>query len=107
MQSSLVSRDTFSTSWRELHDFGFETPAQAIPFDVEIVLTLQIDPELLGSAEETSQTQRRVRGNTALAKYDLVHAACRNADVFREPILRDGERLQKFFEKNLAGMHGR
>lgn len=41
-----------------------------------------------------------------VSMHNLVDTARMNADVMRQPILRDAQWLQEFFEQNLAGMHG-
>lgn len=66
-----------------------------IALDFEIVARLQIQPKAIAGAKIPSEPQGGVGSDRARTMNDLVDAAGRDADIVREPILREAERLEK------------
>ena len=51
---------------------------------VQVVASLQIDPELRGCSKIPSQTEGRVRGYPTTAKHDVVHTRSGHLDGLRQ-----------------------
>ena len=86
----------------EHDDLLFETISQAIPLRFQVVVGLQVEPELFGSPKVTCEAQGRVCGHGARSVDDLVDSAWRNADILREAVLGYAESSQKVLEQDLA-----
>lgn len=69
----------------------------------QFVIGLEVEPELRAVAEVLREAERGVGGDGALAMHDFIDAARRDADVFREPVFGEAERLEKFFDQHFAG----
>lgn len=87
-------------------DLFFESAAQTIPLDIEVVLYLEVQPELLGRAEEARQPQGGIGRDRSLPMDDFVDPARWNADLLGEPVLTDAHGQQEFLEENLSRMEG-
>src|SRR5690349_3867597 len=85
---------------------GVELRLDLVLFDVQVVLILQIEPELGGGAEVLAQAQGRVGSDRALAMHDLVDPARRHANADCKPVLGDLEPLDEVLHQHLAGMDG-
>jgi len=72
----------------------------------DIVLALQVEPELRAIAEIAAKPHGRVGGDRAPGVEDIGDAAGRHADIEREPIGAQCARAQFTFEET-AGMHDR
>ncbi len=73
----------------------------------QVVVRLQVEPELRGGAESTGQTQGGIGCDAALALNDGVDAIWRDAQGARQSVLADPQRFEEFFHQNLTGMDGR
>src|SRR5574337_558890 len=87
--------------------FALQPRPQSILLDLQVVSRLKIQPESVGSTEVASEPQRRVCRNRAIAVYDLVHTPRGHADLFRQPVLGDPQRLQEFLQEHFTRMNGR
>jgi predicted dithiol-disulfide oxidoreductase (DUF899 family) len=82
-----------------------KAPAQAVPLHFQIVAGLEVQPEALRHPEIAGQSQRCVCGDGPLAQDDLVDAARRDGNVFRQLVLADVHRLEEVLEKYVAGVN--
>ncbi len=73
----------------------------------QVVMRLQVEPELRGGAESARQTQGGIGSDAALALNNGVDAIRRYAQGARQGVLADFQRLEEFFQQNLTGMDGR
>ena len=73
-----------------------------IPLNLEVVACLQVDPESITRAEESSEAQCGVRADPTLAVDDFVDPTRRNGDRDSQAMLRDPERLQEVQQQDLA-----
>src|SRR5699024_7900527 len=69
---------------------------------VELVVALQIDPELSGRTEVLRQPQRGVRSDPSLTVHDLIDPAGWHFDRDGELVLGDPEALDKVLHENLS-----
>src|SRR2546423_4372350 len=69
-------------------------------------MRLQVEPKALRCAEVPGEPQRRVRGDSTLAPYDLIDSARRHTGIFGEPVLAKGQRHQELLLQDLAWVHG-
>src|SRR3954469_12311036 len=83
-------------------DFFFETWPEPVLLNLQIVMRLQVQPELRRHLKIPAETQRSVRSDSSLAFDDLVDPTRRNSDVFGKTILRDAHRFEKFLFQNLT-----
>lgn len=65
---------------------------------------LEAQPKPARGPEVPGQPHSGVGGDAALAEDDLVDPARRDADLPRQPVLAQTERLEELFEQDLAGM---
>src|SRR5688572_30456493 len=72
----------------------------------EVVVTLQIQPELGRSVEGLGKEPGRLGRDAALRLDDLVDALQRNLQVRGQAHLRDVQRLEKLIEQNLSRVCG-
>jgi hypothetical protein len=77
---------------------------QTLSGRTHFILQLQIHPEFLGHAEETSQSDSGISGDAAPFEDDVVDAGSGHVNGASELVGRNSHRLQKFLAKNLAGM---
>src|ERR1019366_2928772 len=63
--------------------------------ETQIVVILQIEPELRWKIEENTQPQRRVSRNGTLAQNDIVYARCRDGDLLGETVRSQPKRLHE------------
>src|SRR5438270_4107723 len=75
----------------------------ALQGQVQVPICLQPHPELRRGIEQTRQPESGIGADAALAEDDLVQAVQRNTEAARSVSLADAERLQEFFEQDLAG----
>ena len=87
-------------------DFALKTVTESILLKFKVVAGLQIQPQSLRRTEVSCKPQRCVRGDRALAMYDLVDATSGNADVLGQAVLRKSQRDQEIFSKNLTRWTG-
>ncbi|MPN02222.1 hypothetical protein SDC9_149436 [bioreactor metagenome] len=79
--------------------------AQARGFGgLQVVAVLQIEPELIGSAEVGSEAMREIGGNAALAVDEFADLLQRQAGSNRESSLRDAQRNQQLFHEDFPGV---
>jgi hypothetical protein len=83
-------------------DLAFESIAEAISLDFDIVTSLEVQPEQLAVPEEAGEAQSRIRSDPALAVDDFVDSPWRHADVLGQPVLGDSHGLQKLFQEDLS-----
>ena len=74
--------------------------------DLDIVISLQIEPKLRRRAERLGETQRGVGRNTGLLIGDPLNSRARQAADLGKSAGRHFERNEELFPQNLAGMHG-
>ena len=87
-------------------NFLLEARAKLVTLGLEIITSLQIQPELLSSAEIPREAERGIGRDGPLPVDNLVDAPRWNADIPSQTILRDLKGLQKFGGEDLAGMQG-
>ena len=71
----------------------------------QVIVRLQVQPELGFHAEVDAQARGGVGSDAALAGDDFADAALRHADLLGQPVLGDAQRLEEFFQQDFAG-HG-
>ncbi len=64
----------------------FDLDAEGILRDFQVVIGLEIGPELRAGSEVARQPQRRVRGDRAATAHNVVHARNGNPEFQREPV---------------------
>ena len=72
-----------SASGREDLDFRFQTGAEPIAFNLQIMPGLQVEPELFGRPEESREAERGVGGDGARAVHNFVDAPRRHTEAVR------------------------
>src|SRR5699024_7997023 len=70
----------------------------------QLVVRLQVHPQLLGGPEVSSETDRRIRGDPPLAVHDLVDPAWWHTDGHGKLVLRDPEALDEILHQDLSRM---
>ena len=70
-----LSQGDRASCGRERLDFFFKPSAQVFPLLFQVVVRLQVEPELWRQAEVAAQSQGRVRSDGALALDDFIDAA--------------------------------
>ena len=83
---------------------SFQALSQSIPFYVEVVAGLEVQPEAIRGTEITRETESCIRGHRPLAMHDLVDATRRHADVLRQAVLAEVHRLKELREEDLPWM---
>jgi hypothetical protein len=73
----------------------------------EIIIRLQVHPELCGHSKEARKAERRVRGDRAVPIYDLENARRGYAEVRRKSVRRQADWLHRIFEEHFARVYGR
>jgi hypothetical protein len=81
-------------------DLAVESVAEAVGFDVEVVLRLKVEPEPWRGAEVAGEAQGSIGGDGPLAVNDLVDATRWNADVRGEPVLRQPGGSEELLEQS-------
>ena len=90
------------SSRREHLDFALQPIAQPLLFPLQIIMRLQVEPELRRHLEVAPQAQGGVGGDRALTLDDLVDAARWNANVQGEPVLANAHRLEKLLGQDFT-----
>jgi len=78
---------------------------QTLAGRAHFILQLQIHPEFLGHAKETSQPDSGIRGDASSLQHNVVDARSRHANGSSKLVGRHSHWFQEFFAKNLAGMN--
>src|SRR5699024_2866976 len=78
----------------------------SVPGELQLILRLQIKPELRIDPEIAAKAQRRVSSNRTLAVNDFIDAARRHADGYSQLVLRDSETCDEVLHKNLTRVNG-
>jgi hypothetical protein len=84
--------------------FRIEPVAEAIGFNIQIVIHLKSKPELRRHPEILGKPESRIGSNAALPKDDLVDAPRGNPNVRGKLGLAQAHWLQEILEENLTGM---
>jgi hypothetical protein len=95
------------TRSRKDGDFLPQPIAEPVPFDLQVVSRLQVQPEPLRGAEEARKTKCRVCRDGALSMDDLVDASRRNVDLVGKPILRQPQGTEELFQEHFPRMNRR
>ena len=88
-------------------DFPFQSRTERCRRDRQLIVALHVQPELGRRAEIAPQPQGRVAGDRAPLTDNGLHARDRHADILREPVGGQSQRLHKFFPQLLSGMDRR
>ena len=72
---------------------------------MQVVVVLEVQPELWAVAEEASEAQGGVRGQPPPSQDDLVDSSRVDADLQGEPVLAEFEGLQKLLLQKLKRMY--
>src|SRR5690606_15655064 len=88
----------------EHRDFLAQPWPEAVAFHLEVVAHLEVQPELVARAEVSRQAESRIRGDRSRTVNDLVDPPSRDADLLRQPILRELERLEELLLEDLSGV---
>jgi hypothetical protein len=83
-------------------DLPLEAVTEAVAFHIEVVCSLQIQPEPIRGAEEPGQAKSGIRAHRTRTVHNLVDTPGRNAEALREAVLAQIQRLEKLLEKDLA-----
>lgn len=73
--------------------------------DLQVVMSLQVDPKLSRHPKKAAKPQCCIRRNGPFALHYFINASRRNGYVLGKPILRDAHRFQKLFKQNLSRMN--
>jgi hypothetical protein len=82
-----------------------EDRTERVPLDLEVVSSLQVDPELRRRTEVPTKSKGRVGRDATLSMDDLVDPPRRNVYVDGDTVLRDAERTDEVLEEHLAWMN--
>ena len=74
--------------------------------DFQIVLRLQIEPELRRGAEVPRQPQGHLSRYGTSSADDFVNGRRRHAELLREPVSTQLQRLHEIVEQDIARMYG-
>src|SRR5689334_13743179 len=66
---------------------------------------LSAQPIAFRQSEESAQAEVGVGGDSTLACHDIPNALSRYADFFRQPVLRDAQRLEELLQEDFAGVN--
>ena len=86
---------------------GLERSREFLALFAEVMLGLEIEPEFCRIAEESGEAECRVSGDTTLSVDDFADASLIQFRAFSELVRSEIHRLEKVFEKYLAGMNVR
>src|SRR6266702_7705355 len=102
-----TQRMTPSESGCVLQNFHFaiKLGGDRILCDLQVVMGLQVHPELRLHAKKLPEAQCCIRRDRTLALHDLVDAPRRHADALGETVLADLHSLEEVLSKHYAGMH--
>jgi hypothetical protein len=87
-------------------DLGGDGGAGPVAGLLDVVVGLEVEPELRGVSEEPREAEGGVGCDRALAEDDLVDAAGRDAGGLRDAILAEAEGLEELPGENGAGVDG-
>ncbi len=87
-----------ASGWIASQIFG-----QHLARDRQVVVRLQVQPELGLHTEEDAQAGGGIGGDAGLAGDDFADAALRHANFLGQPLLRHAQRFEKFFQQDFAG----
>jgi hypothetical protein len=90
---------------KNLH-FVLEAASQSIPFYFEVVMRLQVEPELRGRSKKSREPKRSVGGDGPGAVHNFIDSPWRHANAVRQPILREPEWLDEIREQYFTRMNG-
>jgi len=76
---------------------------ESVPFDFNLVLTLEIQPKSLRGSEIAGQTQRGVGASPPLFVHDFVDPTAGSANSDGQLVLGDPQRLEVLGEEDLPG----
>ena len=71
---------------------------------LQVVMGLEVEPELRRVAEEARQAKRGVRRDAALAPDDLADPRLVDVRPLRKPVSREAHRLEEILGKDLSGV---
>src|SRR5690606_17150810 len=94
-------------SRRPQRPYPLQLSRDPITFHLEVVVALQVDPELGRRAEVPREPQSRVGADAALSVHDLVDAPRRHPDRHGYLVLADSERHKEVLHEHFAGVDGR
>jgi len=83
-------------------DFFGEPVIQALLLLFQVVVGLQVEPELRRHAKVTPKPQGGTRGDGSLALDNFINAARGHADVFSQSVLGDAHRFEEFLNQDFA-----
>ena len=86
-----------ASGWIASQIFG-----QHLARDRQVVVRLQVQPELGFHAEVDAQARGGIGGDAALAGDDFPDAALRQTDFLGQPVLGYAQRLEEFFQQDFA-----
>jgi hypothetical protein len=87
-------------------DLGGDGGAGLVEGLLEVVMGLEVEPELRGVPEEPREEEGGVGGDRALAEDDLVDAAGRDSGGLRDAVLAEAEGLEELPGEDGAGVDG-
>ena len=86
--------------------YFFDDLSDMPPCDLQIVVVLQIEPELRRRAEGLAQAKGRVGGDTDILGRNALDARARQVHLAGERASRQLERDKKLLAENFSGVHG-
>ena len=86
-------------------DFAVELAGNRIFRDLQVVVRLQVHPELRLHAEELPEPQGGIRRDSALALHDLVDAPRRHADALGKALPAEVLAFEEILGEHHAGVH--
>ena len=111
MQASYSSaRERTRTRLHRLSGFrvrphlALDPASEQVLGQVQIVVSLQPEPELRRIPEELPQPQRGVRGDPPLLEYDLVDAPGGHTDIDRDTVLAKPHWEEELLAQHFSGM---
>jgi hypothetical protein len=77
---------------------------ESVPFDLEFVTALEVQPEPFAGAKVPSEAKGRVSGDATLGVNDLVDSARWHTNRDRDAVLGDPKRLEILEHQDFAGV---
>src|SRR5438067_13412162 len=78
-----------------------------IAFDLQIISSLEVEPEAIARPEVPSEPERRIGGDGSRPVHNLIDAARGHTNVLSQSVLRNTERLEKIEREYFARMDRR
>jgi len=106
MVGALVGCNGGLASMRENSHFFRQAGSEMVSLHLEVVASLQIQPEPITCAEIPREPQSAIRADGPGAMHDLVNPPRRHTDISGQPVLRQAKRFEEILREDFAGVYG-